>query len=111
MTACFNAAPEPAPRFPFDAADSRRRGISDVEHADADGRLHLEVRVVHVEERDIEASPAVHRFGFQAALIAPGPFRRKPAAGLRRRWVEAAALETSRRRDIRQRTARQLHLD
>ena len=63
----------------------RRRESSRLRHfgcrrSRADGRLHLQVRVIHDEGRHVEPGTAAHERAFPSAFIAPRPLRRVAAA-------------------------------
>ncbi len=92
--------------FQLDATDRGLGGIRNVDHARPNRRLHLQVRVVGVKGRHIDIRATAGDGRLQTAFVAPGPFRRVAAAGLRRREVEPAALEPARRGGVGEQRSR-----
>ena len=84
----------------LDAADRRGGGVRDVDHARADGGLHLQIGVVGMEDRGIDRRAAAVDRRLQSAFIAPRPLRGEAPTGLLRGEVEPAALEAAPGRGI-----------
>ena len=68
--------------FQFDSLDGGLRGVRERDDLRPDGGLHLKVRVVRVERRDIQPGSAASDICLDPALIAPGELRRESEPGL-----------------------------
>ncbi len=79
----------------FDTVDLGIGGVGDVGDARGDERLHLQVRVIVMEHRAVNAQLPIEQVGLDAEFIAPQEFRVEALRRIGAGNVEPARFETT----------------